>query len=389
MNEEHDHVTSTEIPSEGDPGTRSLPESGDMSKQIDSRPNVCDYIRFEVIDHGKGIPEVDHDRIFQPFMQSGSETEALYGGTGLGLAIVSKLVHALGGTIQVESAMAVETKFTVDLPLLPDSVLDKNKLRTLLASTSIVLVGGCGATKEWVNTMAEDFDLSVTMLENLPQHLNDLAPTAKNRAVLIHEDLYDQVWQKAQNNETLRTTSFYTFGLAYKVPKSETHFRCLERMIPADLLQYLVGDFVHGERTRLPGERLRTSRKDLGSDVSVLIAEDNRINQKVLLRLLRQIGVKNVKVVDNGRKAVELAARQKFDVVLMDNQMPVMNGLDACRLILADSRTNEKPKIVFVTAQVTRELQKQCRKAGCTDFLPKPFSLREIETTFKKLHSLR
>ena len=153
----------------------------------------------------------------------------------------------------------------------------------------------------------------------------------------------------------------------------------------------------------IPGDPLETlAENDLGMNVKmcrrlsvgrefqnlrVLIAEDNIVNQKVLVRLLKQIGIRNITVVDNGEKAVNLCLNleQHFDVILIDKQMPVMDGLEACRLIMADELIQRKPRIVFVTAEVTSDLMERCLKAGCSAFLPKPFHLADIESIFQKL----
>jgi CheY-like chemotaxis protein len=106
--------------------------------------------------------------------------------------------------------------------------------------------------------------------------------------------------------------------------------------------------------------------------VRVLIAEDNLVNQKVLVRMLTRLGAENVDIVDNGEKAVDLEASKTYDLILMDMQMPVMDGIEACRRIVSRSEyvdgQQTPPKVVFVTAHAAENFQDECRKAGGTGF---------------------
>eukprot|EP00539_Tryblionella_compressa_P004656 CAMPEP_0178751416 /NCGR_PEP_ID=MMETSP0744-20121128/10517_1 /TAXON_ID=913974 /ORGANISM="Nitzschia punctata, Strain CCMP561" /LENGTH=741 /DNA_ID=CAMNT_0020405065 /DNA_START=42 /DNA_END=2269 /DNA_ORIENTATION=+ len=347
------------------------------------------FVRFEVIDYGRGIPKEDFERIFQPFVQSGSDTEACYGGTGLGLAITSKLVRALGGTIDVDSAVGVKTKFTVDLPLAADSPVDIQGLKASLQNSSIMLVGAREGTKEWMEQVMKDFDLQLEIYDSLLDTMKSIVQKRSDTLciALVHESLVNSLRENIREAK-IGNVRLLSFGWHYNTPGSDCHFRCLRRFIPVVMLECLVSQIKDTESAYTSGERQckkpRTNAVQ-NVDYRVLVAEDNRINQKVLLRLLQQVGIQNVKVVDNGKEAVDVCAQEDFDVILMDKQMPVMNGLDACRLILNGDTNQRKPKIVLATAEVSQGLEQQSREAGCSDFLPKPFSLKDVKTLFHKL----
>lgn len=115
------------------------------------------------------------------------------------------------------------------------------------------------------------------------------------------------------------------------------------------------------------------------------MAEDNKINQKVLLRLLQRLGIKNVDVVDNGQEAVDAEAAKKYDVILMDMAMPVLDGVEACRKIMKRAGGHDHPRVVFVTAHAASSYEDECRKAGGVAFLTKPVNLRALESCFHKL----
>ena len=111
-------------------------------------------------------------------------------------------------------------------------------------------------------------------------------------------------------------------------------------------------------------------------DLKLLVADDNPINQKVLERILKRLGVTDVTIVDNGKKAVDVTARKKFDCIFMDMEMPVMGGLEACRLITERDHTNSK--VTFVTAHDIEDIREKADEAGAYGYLAKPLKLKEV-----------
>ena len=129
------------------------------------------------------------------------------------------------------------------------------------------------------------------------------------------------------------------------------------------------------------------TKKIAFASMKVLVAEDNAINQKLLVRILNRFGINNVVVVDNGQKAVDREAAEAFDVVLMDMEMPVMGGVEACEIIAKRQGGHPKATVAFVTAHASEAFEEECRKAGASDFISKPFSIRDIERCLQKLHA--
>jgi two-component system, sensor histidine kinase and response regulator len=115
----------------------------------------------------------------------------------------------------------------------------------------------------------------------------------------------------------------------------------------------------------------------------ILVAEDSRVNQMILVRILRQLGL-NPDVVSNGSEAVEAATENKYDVVLMDVNMPVMDGIEATWLIVHSQHANDRPIIIALTADSTLEEKENCLAAGMDDFIVKPFPLAELLSTLRK-----
>merc|ERR1719343_1550464 len=141
----------------------------------------------------------------------------------------------------------------------------------------------------------------------------------------------------------------------------------------------------HKKTTALKPKKKRKTKEYPKRSIKVLVAEDNIINQKVLDRILKRVGVTDITIVDNGLKAVHASEAVKFDCILMDMQMPVMDGLEACRTI--EKRNEEQgidgPKIVFVTAHALVEFREKAIAAGAFDFITKPFKMEDIDNVLK------
>ncbi|VEU44541.1 unnamed protein product [Pseudo-nitzschia multistriata] len=143
------------------------------------------------------------------------------------------------------------------------------------------------------------------------------------------------------------------------------------------------GDELRKKRST-PPKKKRCTKQYPERELKVLMAEDNLVNQKVLDRILKRVGVKDVTIVDNGKKAVDISSTIKFDCILMDMQMPIMGGLEACKIIVErDKDQVDCPKIVFVTAHALVEFKEKALAAGGFDFIAKPFKMEDIDKMMK------
>ncbi|KAL7570151.1 hypothetical protein ACA910_019989 [Epithemia clementina (nom. ined.)] len=343
-------------------------------------------LRFVVKDYGKGIDRADFSKIFKPFMQASGETENLYGGTGLGLAITSKLVEAMGGTISVDSVLGEWSEFTVDLPF-SRKAADVAALSASISDTRIMIVNK-DKTMGLPSTLVDTYKLNVTEYESCSELLilgRVKGAIDRNRKYicLIHEDLYDSK-DLSVFAEAAPGTVVFTFGPNFCVKDkcSNGHHRSLVHLLPSAF----VGSLLNGSSLSSGAVSVEDNASksianvDKCASLKVLIAEDNAINQKVLLNVLKRLDITNVVVVDNGQKAVDATNKEKFDFVLMDMQMPIMDGIDATRLILQQDNGRPPPKIVFVTANAMGSVERQVREVGGSGFIPKPFNLKKIES---------
>jgi len=144
------------------------------------------------------------------------------------------------------------------------------------------------------------------------------------------------------------------------------------------------------KRSTPPKKKTRSTKQYPPRDIKVLVAEDNLINQKVLDRILKRVGVTDITIVDNGKKAVDASEQTKFDCILMDMQMPIMDGLEACKIIVKRDKDKEDcPKIVFVTAHALVEFREKALAAGAFDFITKPFKMEDIDKVLNVLEATK
>lgn len=213
---------------------------------------------------------------------------------------------------------------------------------------------------------------------------NSLA-NANTIVYVVNEDSFDQACNSMLSNHG--QPIIFTFGPKFTWPESEHHFRSLTEILPSVLFSHMIR-YLHGPEFKYsqihddstPSERVSFET------LRVLVAEDNLVNQKVLSRILSRLGVKSCTIVDNGAQAVEREKNEPFDVVLMDMQMPVMNGTEATRLICSRPEEGGHPRasVVFVTAHVADHFEDKCRNSGAVGFLSKPCSMERVEEFLKR-----
>jgi signal transduction histidine kinase/CheY-like chemotaxis protein len=346
-------------------------------------------IRFIVKDYGKGIAKKDFARIFKPFQQASAETERVYGGTGLGLAITAKLALGLGGTIDVDSEEGEWSKFTVDIPF-REKPADISAISQRLDGATILLVHkntqSLVQVQDYFRRYKVDF-LHFMNLDEMEARIMEQGLFVRGRSYicLVDEDLYSP--EPFELVRSMSKSILLTFGPRYCVKESAGHYRSLVRVLPSVLFDSLGG---YRESLTTAGRGLARSLSTLSiysipyKDLRVLIAEDNVINQKVLHRMLTRLGLEVIDIVGDGQKAVDREASQEYDVILMDMQMPVMDGVEACRLICSRQGGHPNAKVIFVTAHASSSYEAECAEAGGVDFLSKPFNLRDIETCLER-----
>jgi CheY-like chemotaxis protein len=310
------------------------------------------------------------------------------GGTGLGLAITKKLVEALGGQISVVSDVGNWTKFTVDFPF-TNKLVDIEELSLRLRETTIFLV----SDENSVDTKGMEAVFSRFMVDyaHFPT-MRDLARVIATEGALsedgtyvcmVQEDLYDkETYELLTGNAR---ACLVTFGPNFTVEKCLRHYRSLVETFPSVLIQNLgvfAQDLTRDPQRDCSVKSTGTFNNELGA-LRVLIAEDNLVNQKVLTRILNRLNVTSIAVVGNGLEAVEREAVEEFDLILMDMQMPKMDGIEACIEINQRTGGHPRAKIVFVTAHVSDSFRQTCLENGAFGYLPKPCTLEGVSEVLR------
>jgi signal transduction histidine kinase/CheY-like chemotaxis protein/HAMP domain-containing protein len=360
------------------------------AKRLD--PGSDHELTFSVRDTGIGIPQDRLGRLFESFSQVDVSTARKYGGTGLGLAISKRLTELMGGTMSVESRVGhgSEFRFTVRAPSAEGAVPARRELRgtqpTLVGKRVLVVddnetnrrilgayldswgmqVSLTGSPREvvgWVEA-GEAFDIGV-----LDMHMPEMDGVTLARAIRQHRP-----------PTALPLLLFTSLGRREADAASVGFAAHLMKPIkPSALFDALVGALA-AQPTRV--DRRAPVRLELDPAMAqrhplrILLAEDNVVNQKLALRLLEQMGYR-ADVAANGLEAVAAVERQPYDVVLMDVQMPEMDGLEASREIIR--RWPEgRPRIVAMTANAMQGDRELCLAAGMDDYVSKPIRVEEL-----------
>jgi signal transduction histidine kinase/CheY-like chemotaxis protein/HPt (histidine-containing phosphotransfer) domain-containing protein len=346
-------------------------------------------VRFEVSDTGIGMNEEQCARLFLAFEQADASTTRKVGGTGLGLAINKRLVELMGGELGVTSAMDVGSTFWFELPLLRATQSEVREYSYRLPKNLNVLV---------VDDVADARDAMAQMLNGF----NDSVASANSGQVALSRvseaitegkpfDLILMDWAMPGMDgiEASRRIVAVSGKLAPKIILTTalgcdwSSERLQEAGIVAQLTKPVTPSTLYGalvdtmsEKIHLTGDTVAQRSHKPELDLSplrgrhVLLAEDNQINQEVARELLEDVGMK-VDVVGDGVKALALASGTAYDLILMDVQMPHMDGITATREIRRLPQRNSVP-ILAMTANAFNEDRAQCLDAGMNDHVAKP-----------------
>ena len=320
-----------------------------------------------VRDTGVGIPPEKQKEIFRPFVQVDSSNTRERGGTGLGLAIVSRLCEALGGTIDLQSAVGQGSRFEVCVPV--SDPAPESWLQALhLPKDPITLVGAADPRVEALEACLRAAEIPVR--RTMPAQP---MPTTGTTIVCGASAL-------------LRMDSF---GGRLILAASSLEIADLPESVRARIAGFLPWPAVGGILREALTAGLHpqpavaiTEPEPEGNSAGLLVVEDNEINRRVITRMLAHLGW-FVEVAENGREAVERFAPGRFAAILMDCQMPVMDGLEATSQIRQRERGSRTP-IIGVTAAAFQEDRDRCFEAGMDDFLAKPVSLDQLREMLRK-----
>jgi len=365
---------------------------GDVSINVTRAENEGGdhFILFSVFDTGIGIPADKIDRLFQSFSQVDTSTTRKFGGTGLGLAISRKLTELMGGNIWVESEDGKGSVFHVAIPLkeaLPPKPLVPNPI---LKGKTLVIAANHQGVRSMIESLAEAWGMTTLSVATAGEVMQKLRAGLNFHAAVIEDELRDQSGKElVQDIRRQRGTTSAPCILLCSLQQQAAYGQNLPPGFVAALAKPVHFQQLHGIlATSLKGGKVTnkllrsTGRIDSGfgqrRPLRLLLAEDNIINQKVATRILSQMGYRP-DVVHNGVEVLEALERQKYDVILMDIQMPDMDGLEATRQIRLRYTGAKRPWIIAMTANAMDSDRKNCFEAGMDGYLSKPVRIEALE----------
>jgi CheY-like chemotaxis protein/HPt (histidine-containing phosphotransfer) domain-containing protein len=353
-------------------------------------------ISIAIEDTGIGMTLDQCGKLFQSFSQADTSTTRKFGGTGLGLAISKKLVELMGGGIRVESEPGVGTTFSFNVVFGRAAEMEEEAETTApvdLDRLRVLVVDDVASSREILNSMLSSFSFRATCVDSGEAALTALQEASEDdpyRLVLMDWQMPGldgiEASRRIKGLEKLQETPTIIMVTAYGREEvvSEAEEAGLSGFLvkpftPSSLLDTIIGVFGDkgGFRRGGRGEDAWKIDKIEGiHGACVLLVEDNKINQQVAQELLSQAGLV-VTVAENGREAVSNVEQKPFDAVLMDLQMPEMDGYEATRAIRGNPAFAELP-IIAMTANAMAGDREECIAAGMNDHVAKPIDPKEL-----------
>jgi len=363
-----------------------------VSPETSGRTQLCVSVR----DTGIGIPPEKIGRLFQSFSQVDASTTRKYGGTGLGLAISKRLAELMGGSMWVESrgvpgegstfyfTIAVEVAQDRRAPIWVGNVPQLAGRRVLIVddnATNRNILGRYVASWQMVPEMAESAQQALSLLEAGEQRGEpfDLAILDLHMPDMDGVSLARTIRQRTASRSpalVMVTSLGHTLPDAKELFAAFLHKPIKPGQLREVLVAALTGQPASVERRRatdLPPD----DKPGLRHPLRILLAEDNVVNQRVALRLLERLGY-SADVAANGLETLDALRRQVYDVVLMDVQMPEMDGLEASRRICQEWPADQRPRLIAMTANAMQGDREACLAAGMDDYISKPVRLDEL-----------
>ncbi len=349
---------------------------------------------FEVKDTGIGIPEEKLGKLFKAFSQVDSSTTRNYGGTGLGLVICERLINLMGGSITVSSVLGAGTTFSFNIKykisqenkkpfinmnmaevegrqvlVVEDNATNRRILKLQLENWKLKpVMARSGADALEILNSKPGFDLVISDMQMPGMHGVELARLIKEKYKALPIILLSSVGEETKNKYSGLFASILT------KPVKQQH---LSRVI----LSALQHRPIHAETGRRPDSLLQKSFA-ITYPLKIMVAEDNQINQKLILKVLERLGY-TASLAVTGKEVIEMLSQQYHDVILMDMQMPEMDGLEATLHIRKHHA--RQPAIIALTANAMAEDREICFKAGMDDYISKPIKIEKLIEILRRI----
>lgn len=349
----------------------ALPAEG---ASIDLHVSVCDT--------GIGIDSNRVGRLFTPFGQADASTSRSYGGTGLGLAISKQIVERLNGSMDVQSEPGKGSTFSFTIPVsIAPTIAASEQTASHIQGKRVLIIDDHAKSREVLRRMVESWGMIAEEAANATQAV-ELVRSVSFDVALVDFSLPEmngieltRILQKLPGATSLPCALLGSKStLDEAATESRFAFRLVKPIRESSLLQQISDLLTDARPSQVPPARASTKSIGEAHPLRILVAEDNAVNQKVALLFLQKLGYR-ADVVSNGREAIAAVERLPYDVVLMDVQMPEIDGLEATRAILARPSSTPHPQIIAMTAHAISGDRERCLEAGMVDYVNKPVEL--------------
>ncbi|MDX2272988.1 MAG: ATP-binding protein [Cyanobacteriota bacterium] len=341
-------------------------------------------LQIRVQDTGIGIPEEQQARLFQPFSQGDSSITRRYGGTGLGLAISQQLCQLMGGTLTLTSQVGVGSTFQIEIPC-PARQPASEKIANLgiPVDKHLLLIAKDSLNRLHLQQYLQACQVRVTLLETQDQSQIQSLLQQGCDGVIVAASLLSEV--EAVLRSIGHPVPIVLLGAWPGIPPSFPVAGQLPLPIKRSQVYPLLSRLWDPSLAGATPAAIRPEQSFASQfPLKILVAEDHPVNQQVIGFMLRRLGYQ-ADLVENGQAALERLSDHSYDVILMDLQMPIMDGLTASRRIRAQTWPgSQQPWIIALTAHALQESQAECREAGMDDYLAKPIQMDPLRQVLQQ-----
>jgi len=380
-------------------------ESGSVTLTVSSlgESDHSVRLRFAIEDTGIGIAPEVQGRIFESFTQADDSTTRRYGGTGLGTTIAKQLVEMMGGTIGLQSTVGKGSTFWFELPFKKQDAAFVSEASLRLNDIRIMLLGFSEVEQRSLEQDLATWGARTGRaagLEAAAAHLAEAQSLGHPyHLVLVREDSAmepDRILARIRDSRSRKAppTVLCTPGVS-EIRRTEALAGGFAAVLEMPFKKRLLFNAIHSATAVQGGQEGVISLSDYyaARDANkrryqILVAEDNAVNQRVIVGILERAG-HTVRVVGDGEQALDVLENERFDVIIMDLNMPQLGGLDAARAYRFMDPESMNVPIIMLSADVTSEAIKECEDAGIDAFLPKPVEARRLLDSIASLVAKR
>lgn len=373
-------------------------EAGEIMMQVELKKSSdnLNYLHFEVRDTGIGISEKNLEKLFKPFQQENGSTSRRFGGSGLGLSICKHLVEMMDGDIGIFSKQGKGSTFWFNI-CLGRSQKQTSLIEGSLANKHILIVDDHETSLTVMRAYLQSADVIVHEARDGQQAIDKIEQMIINENINLDAIILDRIMPNLDGIETARIIHrnekfssipmmlVSSMGIIESIPKDSGIKFSLGKPIRQQLFLEYVFKLINKEEVKINSLTDKTEHGNKIINAKILLVEDNIVNQQVAFEMLKLLGVTPV-LAENGIEAVEIFKMNKFDLILMDCQMPEMDGYQATQLIREIEQQEKKQRTVIIalTANAIATDKQQCLDAGMDDYIPKPITEQFLQQTICK-----